>query len=127
MKKRQLVNKLDEFKDREVMVWNGLVSDVMPIGDVVELSLTRTSLQYLLQCIRNERAIDLKDWNAQLSEEEIAEITKEYKNGNWGWELNDFITQDDIDSGRYVEKKILVIEPKKTGKTCYDRVSNIEY
>lgn len=127
MKKRQIIEHLSNFKDREVMVWNGLVGDVMPIGKIVEIELYRTSLPYLLKCIRGERAIDLKDWDYQLPEDDVAEITKDYKNGNWPWELNDYIDQDDIESGRYLVKKILVIEPKKTGKTCYVRGSDIEY
>ena len=127
MKKNGLIDKLNQHPDREVFVWNGFVGDVMPIGEVIELEMFRMSLPYLLQCIRNEQAVRVKDGKYELPADEVAEITRDYKRGNWGWELNDYITQDDVQSGRYLMKKVIVIEPKKTGKKFFDRAGEVSY
>ena len=43
------------------------------------------------------------------------------------WECNEFVTQEDIETGRYMEKPVVYINAKKRGVSTWERLGNIHY
>lgn len=127
MRKNDLIKKLQEIKGNpEVMLWNGLVADFVPIGNMVGCSLVKQTLEHYLEMCRLQRCKRKDDWDFQFSVDELQEYYQSYKQ-YIEWEENRYITEDDIVGKRYKKKNILAIDAKITGKTAHDRMGNISY
>ena len=127
MKAKQLIDLLSKVDPEcEVVLWNGMVGDWMDIDKkLVPATLVRQSLTYRIECIANEERIHRKDWDYELPPNEKTAITKSWKKSDW--ECNEFVTQEDIEEGRYMEKPVVYINAKKRGVSTWDRLGNIHY
>lgn len=129
MKVKDLIYYLQQLpQNQEIMIWNGYVGDVMPINSsVVRTELVKLDFdEYLQRCFAEEVVREGRDKNINFSEEEISELRRSYKE-HYSFELNQYVTDEDIKSGRYKCKKICVLQPKLTGKKMFDRLGEVSY
>lgn len=124
MKKNDLIKLLASIDGNpEVMLWNGLVGDVTHIEQNVTCTqLTKMSEKYFLRTVENEYRLD----NKPITEESIKHSLKCYRK-NYKFEFDQFVTQEDIDSKKYLKRNVVVIQPKLTGKTFFDRIGKVKY
>lgn len=128
MKVKDLITLLEGLpKNAEITVWNGLVGDVMPIGKVVRTEMVRMSFDYYVStCFLEDVIRNGRDKDVPYTEEEISELKASHKK-YYTYELNQYVSDEDIKSGRYDAKKVCVLEPKLTGKRTCDRLGEISY
>lgn len=128
MKVKDLIKLLEGLpQNSDITVWNGLVGDIMPIGDVIRTEVVRMSFDYYVStCFLEEVVREGRDENDLYTENEIAELKKSHKKYHT-YELNQYVSDDDIKSGRYDSKKVCILEPKLTGKKSFDRLGEISY
>lgn len=127
MRKNDLIAMLSKLKGNpEVVLWNGMVGDYMPIGKLVVGELYKYEPKYYLEMIEFEIKRDKNDWNYKLTSEDIAEAMLAYKKHH-KWEENQFVTAEDITKKRWKKKRVVYIDAKTTGKTYHDRLGSIEY
>lgn len=126
MKKNDLIKQLQSIKGNpEIMLWNGIVQDYMPIKGLVQQELVKESKEHYIEMCRLELCRDLKDWTYQLPDQVKERLGKYYS--KFGYEQNEYVTEEDIKEKKYLSKKVMVLEAKRTGKTYHDRLGKIEY
>jgi hypothetical protein len=60
--------------------------------------------------------------------EEVAELTKRHKSGKVNkWEMNPYVTLEDVEAKRYSLKKVLIHQAKVKGESTWDRMGSISY
>lgn len=131
MRKNQLIALLQEIKGNpEVMVWNGLVDDYMPLGNVNTNTLYKQSVEFIYRTLvynyqERNNSFDSPPENTQkkLREKAIALFKKET------YELpNMFLDQDQfVDWYGNNKKTIISLNPKPTGKVSVGRSCNLTY
>ena len=131
MRKNQLIELLQEIKGNpEVMVWNGLVDDYMPLGNVNTNTLYKQSVKFIYRTLvynyqERNNSFDSPPENTKkkLREEAIALFKKET------YELpNMFLDQDQfVDWYGNNKKTIISLNPKPTGKVSEGRSCNLTY
>lgn len=128
MKKSKLIEMLSKIEgDPEIKLWNGYVGDWMDISpSLVETDLVKQTLKDWLEACRLEECIDRKDWTYQMPAEEVADLTKRYPKLH-KWEINPYVTLEDVKKGRYSLKKIMILQAKVKGEKHYDRIGEISY
>lgn len=127
MRKEQLIQLLQDLPGNpEVVLWNGYVGDFMNISGVVESDLVKINKRHFLEMCRLEKCRDHKDWNEQLTTAETEHSLECYKR-NYEWEVNEFITADDIKEKRYNRKRVVYINAATRGKTMHDRLGPVSY
>lgn len=127
MKKSKLLELLADIPDDgEVYIWNGFVQDWMDIGQVEEAHLCKMSNSYMREMCRLEKCHDVKDWSAQLTGKEIKEANAAWRQ-NYKWELNPYVTEQDVKEGRYKMKHAFILNAKTKGETTFDRFGNLSY
>ena len=124
MRKNQLIEILKNIKGNpEIMIWNGLVEDVQPIGkEVVECKLYKLSFECYKERVNLQRVY--QDNLPELSDDELKLLYKKHKVGQY--EAYNYYPPDDNDKA-YDKKTVFVLEPKVTGKTHFDRLGTIAY
>ena len=124
MRKNQLIEILKNIKGNpEIMIWNGLVEDVQPIGkEVVECKLFKLSFEGYKERVNLQRV--LRDNLPELPDDELKVLYKRHKIGQY--EAFNYYAPDDNDKA-YNKKTVFVLEPKVTGKTHFDRLGTITY
>ena len=130
MKKSKLIAILNALPgDPDIKLWNGMVSDWMEIDPkLVESDLVKMNLDYWLESCRIQDCIDRKDWDYQMPAEEVAELTKRHKSSKGNkWEINPYVSQEDINEKRYSLKKVLILQAKVKGESDWDRMGSISY
>ena len=128
MKKSKLIAMLNALPgDPEIKLWNGMVEDWMDIDPkLVEQRLVKQTLTDWLEMCRLDDCHKRKDWEYQMPDEEVAELTKRYPKLHH-WEMNQYVTQGDIDKGRYSVKPVLIMQAKRKGAKTFDRFGDISY
>ena len=128
MKKSALIKMLQEIEDDpEIKLWNGFAGDWVDINPKLEqVNLVRLTRDYWIESIRIEECIDLKDWTHQLPESEVDSLKKSHRH-ICKWELNEYVTQEDIDKRRYQVKPVYIMQAKVKGETTYDRLGDMSY
>jgi hypothetical protein len=128
MKKSKLIAMLNALEgDPDIKMWNGMVGDWMEIDpELVPQVLVRQTLTHWLEMCRLEECSELKDWSHQLSEKTIAELEGTYPRVN-KWEMNPYVTQEDVNEKRYKSKNVLIMQAKPRGINTFDRVGYISY
>lgn len=126
MRKNDLIKKLQSIEGNpEIVLWNGMVGDWMAIGNLQESYLCKVTAEHWIRSVENEECISRKDWNFKLPQEEIIDLKKRYRKIQY--ECNEFVTQEDVQQGRWKTKRIVFIDAKKRGVATYDRFGSIEY
>jgi hypothetical protein len=128
MKKSKLIEMLNRLEgDPEIKLWNGMVGDWMDISkELVPSDLVKQSLEHWLEMCRVQECRHRRDWDYQLPAEEVAQLKKDYNKVNT-WELNPFVTLEDVKEKRYKLKNIYILNAKRKGVTDFDRVGDIDY
>lgn len=128
MKKSKLIELLNKLEgDPDIKLWNGMVGDWMEISpELVPQDLVKQNLDYWLEMCRLEDCHDRKDWEYQMPKEEVERLTKNYPKLHQ-WEMNPYITMEDVKEKRYKMKKILLLQPKVRGVKTWDRMGDISY
>jgi hypothetical protein len=128
MKKSKLIALLNTLEgDPDIKLWNGMVGDWMEISPaLVPQDLVKQNFDHWLEMCRLEGCIDRKDWNYQMPKEEVERLTKNYPKLHQ-WEMNPYITMEDIKKKHYKMKKILLLQPKVRGIKTWDRMGDISY
>lgn len=127
MKKHDLIDLLLKIDGNpEIVLWNGFVGDYQHISsDMQEDYLTKLSFEGYLIGVEANKSRDTGVWSIALSEEEIAEAKRDYK--NLCYEFNEFVTLEDIKSGRYKKKRVIFIKANPRGEVYHDRLGKIGY
>ena len=126
MRKNDLIKQLQQLKGNpEVMLWNGIVGDYMPIGELVESNLVKQTKEHYFEMCRLEDCRDAKDWTLQLSDHKKQRLSKYYD--SFTYEDDPYVTAEDIKLKTYKQKRIIAIDAKKTGKKYLDRCGSIDY
>lgn len=127
MRKNDLIKQLQEIKGNpEVVLWNGYVGDYMHIDNIIPSDLVKITKEYWIRSVLNEECIDRKDWNYQLPEQEVKELERRHRT-EIQWELNEYVSEEDIVNKQYKKKSVVFIQPKKRGVSTFDRAGTIEY
>lgn len=128
MKKSKLIDMLSKIEgDPDILFYNAYVDDWMDFEPrVVDEQLTRMSFEYYKDLITAERIYrhhQPKDY--KVPAEEIPALKKAYKNTMWA--SHEYVTADDISSGRYRSKRVSYILAKPRGLMNHNRCSSIGY
>jgi len=128
MKKSKLIEMLNRLEgDPEIKLWNGMVGDWMDIDkELVPSDVVKQTLEHWLEMCRIEACRDRQDRDYQLPAEEVAQLKKDYNRINT-WELNPFVTLEDVKEKRYKLKNIYILNAKPKGVKAFDRVGDIDY
>ena len=128
MKKSKLIEMLNRLEgDPEIKLWNGMVGDWMDIDrELVPSDLVKQTLEHWLEMCRIGDCHDRQDWDYQLPAEEVARLKKDYNRVNT-WELNPFVTLEDVKEKRYKLKNIYILNAKTKGAKAFDRLGDIDY
>ena len=128
MKKSKLIEMLNRLEgDPEIKLWNGMVGDWMDIDrELVPSDLVKQTLAHWLEMCRVEECKTRRDWDYQMPAEEVARLKKDYNKVN-PWELNPYVTLEDVQEKRYSLKNIYILNAKTKGVTSFDRLGDIDY
>ena len=128
MRKNDLISMLQSIKGNpEVMLWNGFVQDCTHISNkVIPFDLVKMNKNYFMKTCEWEEQINRRDWDYVLSDDQVKECLNSYKNHH-NWEVNQCITEQDIQEKRYNRKTVVLLQPKIEGKTYCDRLGKMEY
>lgn len=126
MRKNDLIKLLQGIEGNpEIVLWNGLVGDWMGIKGLSESYLTKITKEHYIFGCEAEEKISKKDFDHKLSPEAYEELVKRYS--KFPWEVNEYVTAEDITEKRYKIKRVVYIDAKLRGETSYDRLGSISY
>lgn len=128
MKKSKLIELLNALEgDPDIVLWNGMVGDWMDISPkLIQGELVKQTFNTFCSRVEYEEKRTKNDWDHTLKAEDMAELKSCYKK-NYNWEMNDFVTLEDIKEKRYQVKKVLFLNAKPRGVSTWDRFGNISY
>ena len=131
MRKNQLIELLQGIKGNpEVMVWNGLVDDYMPLGSVDTNTLYKQSADFIYKNLvynYQERNNSFDKPPVEIQEKFREKATALFKKETY--ELpNMYLDQDQFSDWYGNNKKAIIsLNPKPTGKVSEGRSCNITY
>jgi hypothetical protein len=128
MLKSRLIELLNNIEGNpEIKLWNGFVQDWVNISpNISPMVLSRMTKAYWFETVRMEGCIDRKDWEYELSHQDIEELEKQYPTG-CKWEDNQYVSEEDIKSKRYKQRTVYVIQAKQKKEEYFDRVGSVSY
>ena len=131
MRKNQLIELLQEIKGNpEVMVWNGLVDDYMPLGSVDTNTLYKQSTDFIYKKLvydYQERNNSFDKPPIEIQEKFREKATALFKKETYGLP-NMYLDQDQFSDWYGNNKKVIIsLNPKPTGKVSEGRSCNITY
>lgn len=126
MRKNDLINLLENIEGNpEIKLWNGFVQDWQDIDKTpVPITIFKHSLDSHINTARMSGYAYRKE-PRELSPQDVEELKKSYKNINY--EINSFVTEEDVKLGRYKKKKIILLQPKIKGQASFDRLGEVNY
>lgn len=126
MRKNDLINLLENIEGNpEIKLWNGFVRDWQDIDKTpVTIAIFKHSLDSYINTARMS-GYAYRKAPRELSPQDVEELRKSYKNINY--EINPFVTEEDVKLGRYKKKKIILLQPKIKGQTSFDRLGEVNY
>ena len=147
MRKIDLIKMLQSIKGNpDIMLWNGVVGDVVPLDkNMIPVELYKDSLDYikklyefeyirqLMQTLPSDMNEDeqyniayiMLHKNKQLLDKLHKSATKKYSTRKYEYRIS--VDDEFLKSGKLKCKKVLVLQARKTGKTCWDRAGSIRY
>lgn len=128
MRKSKLLELLNSIEGNpDIKLWNGYVEDWVDIDNkLVPTQLTRMTLAHWLESCRWETCRDLNDWGYQLPAEEVVKLTKAHSRV-CKWEVNPYVTQENINAKWYEVKTVQIMQAKSKGEKTFDRAGDISY
>ena len=131
MRKNQLIELLQGIKGNpEVMVWNGLVDDYMPLGSIDTNTLYKQSIDFIYKNLvynYQERNNSFDNPPVEIQEKFREKATLLFKKETY--ELPNMYLDLDQFSDWYGNNKktIISLNPKPTGKVSAGRSCNLTY
>lgn len=124
MRKNDLIQLLQGMPGNpEVVLWNGFVEDVQPIHKhVVPVKLHKLSFEGYKERINIDRQV--REAGEPLDDATLCGMYKQHGVGDW--ELLRYYPPS-VGDKWYKTKTVLVLEPKLTGKSTFDRNGRIDY
>lgn len=123
MKVKQLKVLLANLPDNaDIMLWNGLVDDVMPIDSVNETRVIKPTLDFYRKCCLMDKGLSP---NAIATDDQERKIKGSYN--RLTYEHNRFVPDQWLKEGTHKSKRVFVIDAKLTGKSIHDRLGSISY
>lgn len=132
MRKNELIKLLQNIKGNpEVKLWNPYAEDYNPILDVQIDTLYKESVSFIEEWLKAE--VYQKEQRWELTADELKDIALKakqiHKEREYG-SPNEYVTKEEKD--RWYQKRtksVVVLTPKKVGKTNYGRhkYDDIEY
>lgn len=120
MRKNDLIKLLQNIEGNpEIMLWNGFVSDFVPIGKVGTHRLVKPSKEHWSRVL----AEDIKGREKKFTQQEMDRLYAR----NIKYEDNAFVTAEEIRNGAYNQKKIAFIDAKQVGKASISWGVNLRY
>lgn len=128
MKKSKLIAMLNALPGNpDIKLWNGMVGDWMEIDpELVEQVLVKQTLEHWLEMCRYQDCRDKNDPDYQMPAEEIAKLTKRYPKVHQ-WEMNPYVTTEDVKTKRYRAKNVLIMQSLRRGVKTFDRMGDFSY
>ena len=128
MKKSKLIAMLNALPgDPDIKLWNGMVGDWMDIStELVPSDLVKETLEHWLEMCRLEDCVQRKDWEYQMPKEEVERLTKNYSKLH-KWEMNPYVTLEDVKKKHYKLKKVFILQAKVKGESYWDRQGSVSY
>jgi hypothetical protein len=93
---------------------------------LVPQDLVKETLEHWLEMCRLEECIDREDWKYQMPAEEVARLTANYPKLH-KWEMNPYVSMEDVKKKNYKLKKIMILQAKVKGEKTFDRFGDITY
>ena len=132
MRKNELIKLLQGIEGNpEVRLWNPYAGDYNPILGVQVDTLYKESVSFIFEWLKAEIYQREKRWELTTNEVEQLESKAKQIHKNREYTLpNEYVTEEEKD--RWYQKRtksIIVLSPKKVGKTSYGRhkYDDIEY
>ena len=127
MRKNDLIKLLQTIEGNpEIVLWNGFVGDYQNISsELVEGELYKQTIEGYFENYRKERCVNENNAKYALTDKEVDYLTNIYK--TFGYEQKTLVTTEDIKEKRYRKKLVVYIQPKKSGKTWFNRRIKVEY
>ena len=120
MRKKDLIKILESIHGNpEIMLWNGIVEDVMHIKNITPKLMEKTKFSYY------EKGCKLEAYKDGSPEPTLDELKENYKKYASKFELVD--PYFPINKKMYTYKTVYVIDAKPSGKVNYGRGGNISY
>ena len=128
MKKSKLIKMLLDIEgDVDVRFWNGFVQDWMEFSpELVEVNLYKKTESYYIENVRRQMAIEKKDWDYKISEEDTKRLKNAYKRV-CKWQTSDYVSDEDVREKRYSIKKVFMMQSKTRGVNTFDMSGRISY
>lgn len=132
MTKNKLIEMLNNIKGNpEIVVWNGLVEDYMPVEGLQEGILVKEQEEFLYNTLVGERCRYLKTFDLSQEELDRCKVSAEdiYKRQRYE-RANPFVSEEDFSRwyGRPSKaKKVVYVVPKVLGKKYEDRIGSVRY
>ena len=109
----------------EIKLWNGFVGDWQDIDNkFVELDVFNRSFKSYVNMARMSGFAYRKEAR-ELSDEDVKNLRKGWNRKNY--EVNRFVTKEDVSSGDYKKKTFTIIQAKIKGVSTFDRLGDINY
>lgn len=126
MKKNDLIKLLEEIKGNpEVVLWNPYVEDYNPVLKVATDVLYKESLEHIFNMLRAQSHLDYSEQGH--TEDDLNALYEEAKriHSKRTYDFpNPFVTEEELHQWYQKKtKKVIIIEPRKVGKTSYGRSS----
>ena len=128
MKKSKLIKMLLDIEGEiDVRFWNGFVQDWMEFSpELVEVNLYKKTESYYIENVRRQMAIEKKDWDYKISEEDTKRLKNAYKRV-CKWQTSDYVSDEDVREKRYSIKKVFMMQSKTRGVDTFDMSGRISY
>ena len=128
MRKSNLITLLNTIPGNpQIKLWNGFVQDWVDIDPELQtLRLVRMTKEYWLESCRLQGCHSRLDYTYTLAPEKVQELTARYPSV-CKWEINEYVTEEDIALKRYAVRNVRVVQAKTKGVKTFDRYGDIKY
>jgi hypothetical protein len=131
MKKNDLIKLLQGVEGNpDVVIWNGLVEDIMPISkeyEIVELVKENKDHYYQMLFMERARSLNTMELPQHVIDDVKKRAEKMYKCGTYDFP-NPFLAEEKYDEWYCKRrKKAIILQPSLTGKKYWDRTGVIKY
>lgn len=138
MRKSKLIEKLSEFpKNSTVKIWNGYVSVIVNVGDIIVTKEKRLKKEWHVRFIAQQECDDkvrklIRDGEVVTEEMykqilQDSQLTKEQIDKLEPLPFEYYTLDDERNRDLYEYRDVIVISPKNEGKTTWDRLGSISY
>jgi hypothetical protein len=128
MKKSKLISLLEQIEgDPDIMLWDDHMNDCQDVNPTIEEhQLVRISFEAYVRFIESERKVSQNNPEYKLPDTEITKVKKLFTDQH-AWEINPWVTEEDIKNKIYTTKKVYIVKPKHKDKAIPERFTKQKY